>query len=179
MKACIYARTSRVEKRHTTTKVEHQVAFCHDLARRFNLTVDIEHIFTDVELTGDLPPTCWAPDDHPSRPALSAMILAIEEGQVERIIVRRLEKLGTTSEVLVGLVELLQHHGVAIAASRELVEDPNDPTAMFALSILAPCVRFDDFEEQERRQRLRAKKMEEIERLREKLTRLEGEVAKL
>ncbi|MCE9613022.1 MAG: recombinase family protein [Lentisphaerae bacterium] len=179
MKACIYARTSRLEKRHTTTKIEHQVAFCLDLSRRFNLTVEPEHVFTDVEMPGDLPPTCWAPENEPSRPALSALIAAIEERQVSRILVRRLEKLGTTSLVLDGLRDLLASCGARIMVSRELAEDPSDPTARYAMSTLQPYIEFDLVEDQDRRARLRAKKLEELERLRAKVARLEGEIAEL
>lgn len=177
MKACVYARTSRVEKLHTTTKIEHQVAFCLDLARRENVTVDPEHIFTDIELTGDLPPSNWVEGDTPSRPALAALLAALEEQGVECVIVRRFEKLGTTSEVLVGLRDCFLEYGVTVLAVREVAEDPADPTTMFALSVLAPCVRFVPNAIPEQRERLKAKKQEEAARLRAKLARLEAEIA--
>ena len=176
MKACIYARTSRHEKLHTTTKVARQIAFCMDLARRFNVTVEPEHIFTDIELTGDLLPACWAPEVAPSRPALAALIAAVEEHSIARVIVHRAENLGTTSIVLEALREEFTANDVRIIASREAVEDPNDPTEQFALRILSPRLQFDTDDEQERRNRARAKKLEEIERLRAKLARLESEL---
>lgn len=179
MRACIYARTSRAEKRHTTTKLERQVAFCQELARRFNFTVAVEHVFTDVELTGDLLPSCWAAEDTLSRPAMAALIAAIEDEHVTRILVHRIEKLGTTSLVLDALRDFLLQHNVHVVVPREAAEDPDDPSARFALSVLRPCVQFDSDDEEERRSRLRARKQEEIDRLRIKIARIESEIAAL
>ena len=179
MKACIYARTSTRERRHTTTKIEHQVEFCRALARQHNVTVEPEHVFTDVELTGDLPPTCWAFEDAPSRPALSALVSAIEQDGVRRVIVRRLEKLGTASDVLLALRELLDAHEVYILAAREAVADDSDPNSAFAFSILKGRLLLDTEEERERKTRTRARKLEEIDRLRDKIARLEAEIEDL
>jgi DNA invertase Pin-like site-specific DNA recombinase len=177
MNACIYARTSRQEKLHTTTKIEKQVAFCMELARSLNLTVQPEHVYTDVELTGDLLPACWANDGEPARPALAAMIAAIEEQDIRYVIVRRLEKLGTTSAVLCSLLEFFNDTRVSVVCDRETIRNADEPSAQFAWSILKPRVVSETQAEREQRELERARKREEIERLKDKIARLEAELA--
>jgi len=176
MKACIYARTSSSEKQHTTTKIEHQVAFCRELAKKHNLTVEPEHVFTDVEMKGDIPPTCWAFEDTETRPALSALIEAIEQQGVQRVLIRRLEKLATSSDILLQLLELFEFHDAYILADSEIAVDEADPNSVFAYSVLRPRVQFDTDEERERIEKLKARKREEIERLKTKIDRLEAEI---
>lgn len=177
MQACIYARTSRLEKRHTTMKIERQVEFCRELARVQNLTVDPEHIFTDVELTGDLPPSCWVDEGRPSRPALAALIGAIEEASISVVLVRRVEKLGTTSEVLSDLVDFFTQRQVMVMASRQVAVDPADPTVAFVTNLLGTRLLLVDDDLGDTRERLKARKLEEASRLRAKLARLEAEIA--
>lgn len=177
MKAYIYARTSSTEKRHTTTKIEHQLAFfCRDLTRTHNLTVEAEHVFTDVEMRGDLAPTCWALEGGHSRPTLSALIKAIEQHGVQRVLVRRLEKLATSSEILLQLLELFEFHNVYVIANREIAVDDSDPSAVFALSVLRSRVQFGTDEERDKTEKLRSRKREELERLKAKIERLEAEI---
>ena len=52
MNACIYARTARDDKSHDRTTVDNQIAFSRELARRHNLTVEPEHVFTDIDHEG-------------------------------------------------------------------------------------------------------------------------------
>lgn len=177
MHACIYARTSKQEKRHTTTKIERQVEFCLELARRRNLAVDPEHIFTDVEMTGDLPPSCWVDDNRPSRPALAALIGTIETHRISVVLVRRVEKLGTTSDVLGELVAFLEQRNVMVIASREVAVDPTDATVGFVINLLGSRLHLVDDELGDTRERLKARKLEEAVRLRAKLARLEAEIA--
>lgn len=145
MHACIYARTCRREKQHHTTNLANQLAFCLDLAHRHNLVVSPEYIFTDAEMGGDLPPTCWAEEGQSSRPALSAMVEAIESGRIRRIFVRHMEKLGTTSAVLAGLKRLFETHQVRILITPEEAERTENPSGCFALSMLRSCVQVLDY----------------------------------
>jgi DNA invertase Pin-like site-specific DNA recombinase len=177
MNACIYARTSRQERRHTTTKIEKQVAFCMELARSLNLTVQPEHVYTDVELTGDLLPACWANDGEAARPALAAMIAAIEEQHIRYVIVRRLEKLGTTSAVLCSLLEFFNDARVNVVCDGDTINDPNEPVSLFAWSILRSCVVSETQTDRDQRELERARKREEIARLKDKIARLEAELA--
>ncbi len=166
-----------MEKRHTTTKIERQVEDCLDLARRHNLAVDPAHIFTDVEMTGDLPPACWVEADAPSRPALAALIGAVEEHRLNVILVRRVEKLGTTSAVLSELATFMDQHGVVVMAARETAWDPADATVRFALEVLGPRVQLVTDPLGEAHARLKSRKQDEALRLRAKLARLEAEIA--
>jgi len=179
MHTAIYARTCRKEKQHNTTSIDNQIAFCKDLAREHGLTTEVDHVYTDVELEGRLPPTCWADDDEDSRPALSALIQRIEEGQISHVIVRRLEKLGTTSDVLLAIMEVLVAHDVWVVGSRSQLTDNIDPSSAFAFSILKSRVCFDNPAERDRKQQEISKLRDEISRLHERIGRLESEIAEL
>ncbi len=178
MKACIYARTSRHDKGHHRFTIERQVEDARALADKHGLSVAYEHVFTDVDYEGDTLPTSWLfSDDKVGRPALSALVAAIEEGRVKRVIVRKMERLGTASEVLMGLLNLFIQQNVHIIATPEAVSLDDDPTEAFAVSVLKPCIQYDTDEERERKARLRQKKIDEIDRLKQKIARLEAEVA--
>ena len=150
------------------------------LAAKHGLTVAYEHVFTDVDYEGDILPSCWLfADDQVGRPALSALVSAVEEGLIQRVIVRKMERLGTTSEVLMGLLALFGAHGVHIIATPERVSLDEDPTEAFAVSLLDPCIQYDTDDERQRKARLKQKKIDEIDRLKSKIARLESEISEL
>jgi len=180
MKACIYARTSRHDRGHHSFSIERQEAAARALAAKHGLTVAYEHVFTDIDYAGEVLPTCWVYDDgRAGRPALAALIEAIEAGSVKRVIVRKMDRLGSTSEVLMGLLELFRQYDVHVVATPESVSLAEDPTEAFAVSVLRPCIRYDTDEECQRKARLKQKRVEEIDRLKLKIDRLEAEIAEL
>lgn len=181
MKACIYTRTSRAEKGVHTTSIPNQVEFCTELARRHNLAVRHDHIFSDAEIVGTAMPTCWASDDDEVvRPGLSALVEAIEGGGIDRVLVRRPEKLGTSYDVLHALRTFFESHGVrVIIPPRDGSPSDADPRATFAVQTLGPVIQFETALDEERRAKLRARKLEELERLRDRVARLEAEIAGL
>ncbi|MBT3194202.1 MAG: recombinase family protein [Verrucomicrobia bacterium] len=180
MKACIYARTSRHDKGHHKFSIERQEEAARAIAAKHGLTVAYEHVFTDTDYAGEVPPTCWAyTDDQDGRPALSALIEAVEEERIERVIVRKMDRLGTTSEVLNGLLELFAAHNVFIVATPEATSLQEDPTEAFAVSVLHPRIQYDTDDERRRKAQLKQKKVEEISRLKLKIDRLESEIAEL
>ena len=181
MQAAIYIRTSRQDKAHQAYTVQKQERHTRDLAFKHGLTVTFDHIFSDMDYTGDTPPACWVPSDHAgiTRPALTALIHAIEQEQVQFVIVRKMDRLGTASDVLTNLLECFRYHHVSIVATPETGSMADDPSEAFAISILSPCIRYDTDAERERKSRLRMRKCEEIERLKDKIARLEAEIAEL
>ena len=179
MHASIYARTYQKEKRHHTTSIPRQMEICQALASEHGLTVLDDHIYTDSEYPGHLPPTCWANGDEEGRPALSAMIAAIESGEINRVIVRRLEKLASASETLVLLLELFTRYDVYVIAPPEVAKSDAEPVARFAYSLLEPRVQLETDASRERRERQIAKKREEITRLQSKIKRIEAEIASI
>jgi DNA invertase Pin-like site-specific DNA recombinase len=180
MKACIYARTGRNEKGHRKFSIEKQKEHALKLAAKHGLTVAYEHVFTDSEYSGDFLPSCWVySEEQEGRPALSSMITAIEEQGIKRIIVRRMERLGTSSEVLTALLEFFSIHDVYIIATPESSSAEEDPVETFAAGILRQRIQYDTDSERERRAALKKKKIEEIARLKAKIDRLEDEIAKL
>jgi DNA invertase Pin-like site-specific DNA recombinase len=179
MNACIYARTSGADESHNRTGIERQVEDARAVAHSQNLRVAYKHVYTDIDYDGHLPPTQWTHGDDETRPALSAMISAIEQGSIERVIVRQAERLGTTSETLMAILELCREYGVRIVPTRESISYQDEPNEAFATSILKPVMIFDSAEEQVRKARKRQTKIEELERLRAKVARLETEIAEL
>lgn len=179
MHAAIYARTSSEEKRHHTTSIENQVAYCRELAAEHRLFVDEGYIFTDVEVRGSVHPSCWAANDDETRPALSSLVEAIENGEVSHVIVRRIQKLATSYDLLTALLRLFQEYHVTVLARPQALDDKEDPGAAFAVSILQPSIQTDSEADREKRIQLKADKLAEIERLKKKIERLEAEVAEL
>lgn len=182
MKAAIYLRTNRHDKSHVAISLDKQETHTRELASKHGLTVAFEHVYSDIDYPGDAPPSSWVFDDDDrvtTRPALSAMLTAIEDGAVQFVIVRKMERLGTASSILEGLRDCFLQHQVKIIATPENTGNSEDPIENFAIKILHPCIQYDTREEQERKTRLRARKIEEIERLKDKITRLEAEVAEL
>lgn len=181
MKAAIYMRTWRHDKGHHAYSLRHQETQARDLASKHGLTVAYEHVFSDIDYPGDAPPACWVFEGDPrqTRPALSALVHAVEEGTVKRVIVRKMERLGTAADTLAGLRDLFARCGVLIVATPENVSSGDDPAEAFAISILRPCIRYDTDEERERKLRQKARNIEEIQRLQDKIARLECEIADL
>lgn len=180
MKACIYARSSSHDKGHHGFSIARQEEDARLLAAKHGLTVSYEHVFTDTDHTGEMPPDCWAfSEDQEGRAALSALITEVEAGAIKRVIVRKMDRLGTTSEVLIGLLELFTLHDVYVVATPESASLQEDPTEAFAVSVLQPRIQYDTDEELQRKAKLKQKKLEEIERLNVKIHRLELEISEL
>ena len=179
MNACIYARTARDDKSHDRTTVDNQIAFSRELARRHNLTVEPEHVFTDIDHEGHTLPISWEWSTEEGRPALGAMVDAIEAGKVEVVIVRRLSRLGSSSGVLTALAELFERRGVHVVVAPEQVSSEQDSTEQFAISSLRKYIRGDTEWERELHAAERARKLEEINRLKSRINRLEAELAEM
>lgn len=179
MKACIYARTCAHDKSHNMATITRQVEDARELAHQRNIRVAYKSVYTDVDCDGHLLPTQWAGNDEPVRPALSAMISAIVNREVERVIVRQMERLATTSELLLNLCDLFKKYNVKIIPTRTEISEREEPSEAFAASILKPVILFRTDEEIAKRAEQRVAKMKEIERLQIKLNRLEAEVAEL
>lgn len=181
MKAAIYMRTWRSDKGHHAYSLEHQEKQAYELASKHGLTVDPEHRFSDIDYAGEAPPSCWITDDdtREDRPALAALIGAVEKGIVKRVIVRKMERLASAADTLIMLRDLFLQHEVLIIATPENVTMAEDPSEVFAISILNPCIRYDTDAELERKLRQKARNIEEIQRLQDKIARLECEIAEL
>ncbi|MFU8781269.1 MAG: recombinase family protein [Kiritimatiellia bacterium] len=181
MKAAIYMRTCRQDKAHQAYTLAKQEQHTRDLATRHGLRVAFENVYCDIDHAGDLPPDCWTGFNYQgvTRPALTALIHAIEEGDIQHLIVRRMDRLGTSSDILINLLQFFTQYGVQIIATPESSTTAHDPSEAFAISILGPLIRYDTEDERERKQKLRSRKIEEIERLKDKILRLEAEIKEL
>lgn len=181
MGTAIYARTCTAEKLHHTTAIKNQIAYCRDVAAAHNLHVTDALIFTDVEEPGDTWPHCWEwSHTEQTRPALSALIEAIEAGGVDSLLVHRLDVLGTSSQILGALTNLLIQKDIPIILNPEQIIPPDDdPAEKFALAMMRRCVQVDSLEERRRIAERRTQKLREIDRLQAKIHRLEQEIANL
>jgi DNA invertase Pin-like site-specific DNA recombinase len=180
LRAAIYTRAFHRDKSHNRTEIARQVEQCRELARQHNVIVESRHVFTDRDHDGAWPPTCWsAPEATDVRPALSALIEALQDGLVRRVLVHRLERLGTSSDLLASLLEQLEAADAWIIAPHEVVRPDADPVERFALSVLRPRVIFDTEAEREHKAKIKARNLEEIARLHTKIARLEAEIAEL
>lgn len=175
-------RTSKKDKAHNAFNIAKQEEHTRALARKHGLQVAYEHVFSDLDYPGDAPPACWAmPDDQGvTRPALEAFIHAVEnDDEIRFLIVRRMDRLGTSSEILTNLLHFLSQNDIKIIATPDNQDALTDPVEAFAIDILKPILRYDTQEEVERKNRLRQRKVEEIERLKDKIHRLEAEIKEL
>ena len=109
----------------------------------------------------------------------SALIEAVEADEVQRILIYRVERLGTSSAMLEALACLLRERQVRIAADPAQLRNVTDPGERFAISILHDCFDLDTEADKERKEQLRRKKLQEIERLRARLSRLENELREI
>jgi len=180
MRACIYSRTSSYDKGHLRFTIAHQEESARALAAKHGLTVAYEHVFTDIDYSGDILPSCWIySDEQKGRPALASLITAVKNNQIKYIIVRKMERLGSTSEVLIGLLNLFTEHDVYVVATPETISLNDDPSEAYAVSILRPRIKYDTDNERDRKATLKKKKADEISRLQSKIARLESEIAEL
>jgi DNA invertase Pin-like site-specific DNA recombinase len=98
-----------------------------------------------------------------------------ESPGIDTVVVHRLHVLGTSSDVLLALLSLFQAKGIRVITQRP--EQRPDPAEAFAAALLKPCAQYETDDEMERRRGIRRRKLDEIERLRVKLARLEAEIA--
>jgi len=179
IKASIYARSCREEKSPALPSIENQVSFCQSLAIRHSVAVQPAHIFADHWASGTSLPSCWTAGSGPARPALSALIEAIESDGIGRVIIQRPQVLGTSSEVLTNLLSFFAATDVWIIAEPDPASFADEPAAAFPSSLLRQRVLYDTDEERERKSAARRKKAEEITRLKLKIARLEAEISQL
>lgn len=179
MGSCIYIRTYDDDPAHHHLSYDRQLKDARRLAQKHALLVPDHHLFSDVDYPGHLPPTCWATERDECRPALSALIAAIEAGAIDRIIVGKMERLATDAVVLQEFGDLLLRHGVRLIAEPHPLDASDDPAEAFAAKMLARCIQYDTDTERAQKVKERARKIEEIDRIKARIARLEDEVAEL
>ncbi len=179
MGSCIYIRTYEHDSAHQQLSYERQLRDAQRLAQKHAMQIPDHHLFSDIDFPGHLPPACWASEHDECRPALSAMIEAIEAGAIDRILVSRMERLGTDAVILQEFSNLLERHGVRLVSEPHPLDADDDPAEAFAASILVRCIQYDTDAERAQKGKQRTRKIEEIDRLKARVSRLEGEVAEL
>lgn len=111
-RAAIYARVSTDDQATEGTSLDAQVDRCthHAVAQGW----DVVGPFVDRGVSGALS----------SRPALDEVVRLVEDGELELVVITKLDRIARSLRHLLDLLELLEHKGVSLVA----LDDPLDPS---------------------------------------------------
>jgi DNA invertase Pin-like site-specific DNA recombinase len=166
---------SRKDRLRHRLSAERQVERCREMAEAQHLLVESRHVFLDADHDGEWPPSCWAAEGSEGlRPALGALVEAVEAGLVARVVVHHPERLGTSSDVLTALADLFAARQVKVVTGPKALAGAGDESERFAAETLRDSLQCGAADDRERRKAVR---LEELERLRAKMHRLEREIA--
>lgn len=98
------------------------------------LMVNPEHIFLDEGISGT--------KEAGQRPALNALLDAIERGEINVVIVLALDRLGRKSKIVLELVEWFSEHNCQLISCNESL-DTSTPTGMFVVQMFAAIAQLD------------------------------------
>ena len=142
LSAGIYDRTSKEDKNQKKISTEQQVEKGIEEAAKHNLTVAREHIYIDRDLSGKLPPTCWAGGKKKSRPAFSGLIQAIEEGEIKAVVVRMMDRLARNTLVSLNFLKLCEEKGITLYATDEALPKVIDASGRLQLTVLIAIAEY-------------------------------------
>lgn len=122
--AALYLRLS-VDKRADEQGVTRQREDCLDLIQRRGWTAGAEYIDNDTSASGKV-----------IRPGFVALLDAINEGRVRRVVAWNLDRIVRTTRDRLELVDACQRHGAVVALVRGTDLDPSTPGGRLHLAIL-------------------------------------------
>ncbi|HTS19406.1 MAG TPA: recombinase family protein [Verrucomicrobiae bacterium] len=136
--AAIYVRRSLERTGEDSVSISQQLADANKLAKGEGCRVDDRHTYIDANLSGKLPPTCWAQGKSKSRPALSKLIDDIEKGEpVVVVICRKRDRLARNLVLAMRLYEFFAEHKVRLLCTHESLPASTDASGKFTLAVLA------------------------------------------
>src|SRR5580765_3031343 len=138
LRAAIYCRVSTASQAIDGTSLESQLETCRDHCER-NGWVTLPEPFVDGGVSGALA----------SRPQLDAMVALAECGEIDVVVVSRLDRLGRSVLHLATLVQRLDELGVRVVVVSGGV-DTSTPTGRLLLTILGALAEFERVLIQER-----------------------------
>jgi DNA invertase Pin-like site-specific DNA recombinase len=115
VRAAVYARTSSDDLSDPKLSTSSQVQDGRTLAETLGMTVADESVFIDMDLSGSLPPTRWQTHRrtlHNHRPALERLMVAIESGKVQAVVIRKRDRLFRHLEDSLRFFRFLETHKV-------------------------------------------------------------------
>jgi DNA invertase Pin-like site-specific DNA recombinase len=113
-----------------STSIDTQREQCRALARRHGLVLVGEHV--DAGVSGAAA----------SRPALEEMLAAATAGEVEVVLVAKLDRLGRSLLHLLGLIEHLNALGVRVISASDMI-DTKTPAGRMMLGLLGAFAEFE------------------------------------
>ena len=145
--AAVYARTSREFKGVERVSIEQQIEDGTALAVSKKLVSDTQkqavREFRDPDRSGSLPPRQWLDGGRKHREALTALIDAVERGEVSAVVVRKLDRLARGTELTLRLLRLFQDHKVRLLATDEQLPGSDDDSGLFTLTVLAAAAEYE------------------------------------
>jgi DNA invertase Pin-like site-specific DNA recombinase len=142
MKAAIYGRTSREDKASRKVSIDIQVDDGRKVATRDGLTVEPRHVFIDRDLSGKLYPTGWT-SEKKARPAFGQLIKAIENNEIQAVIVQRRDRIARNTILALKFFEFCQQHNVALYFTHENITFSNDASGKFGLTVLVAAAQME------------------------------------
>lgn len=146
----IYARRSRRGKVKTdgqvkdeeSVSIDQQVEDGRQLTHKNNWLLEERRIYIDDGLSGKLPPTCWAGEKAQSRPELSRLIEDVRRGELDIIIIRKLDRLSRRLTLSLRIYDFLAEHKCGLACTSENLPAGNDASGRFVLSIVSCAAQY-------------------------------------
>lgn len=137
--AVAYVRTSREFKNVERISEAQQIEDAKKRAEQEGLTLSDDHIYSDKDVSSRLYPQQLAPKGaRKFRPALTRLLSAVERGEVGTIICRKLDRISRLLDLSISIRKYLAARQVRVIATHEtLPTDPNDPSGVFTLNVLA------------------------------------------
>ena len=136
--AGIYIRRSQERNGEESVSISQQLTDAKTLAKKERLHVDERYTYIDANLSGKLPPTCWAQGKSKSRPALSKLIGHIEDGEpIVAVICRKRDRLARNLVLAMRLYEFFAEHKVKLLCTNESLPASNDASGKFTLAVLS------------------------------------------
>lgn len=132
IKPAIYLRVSTTEQALEGYGLAAQRAKCAAMATVKGWPAPLE--FADEGISGT--------KDESKRPALAALLAAIEAGKVNAVIVAGLDRVGRSTSLVLRMVELIEAGGADLVSCKESL-DTSTPSGRFALTLFAGLAQLD------------------------------------
>jgi site-specific DNA recombinase len=122
--------------------INQQVEDGRQLAHKNNWFLEERHIYIDDGLSGKLPPTCWAGERAESRLELSRFIEDVMRGELDVIIIRKLDRLSRRLTLSLRLYDFLTEHKCGLACTSENLPAGNDASGRFVLGVVSCAAQY-------------------------------------
>jgi site-specific DNA recombinase len=133
-RAAIYLRVSTEEQATAGYGLDVQRDRCLAMATVKGWQVEPIHIYADEGLSGT--------KDATGRPALAALLAAVEIGNVDAVIVLSFDRLGRKTRIVLDLVDRLSASGCQLVSCKESL-DTSTPAGSFVLTIFAALAQLE------------------------------------